>query len=300
MSCSRLLTGTVAALAITILLPGVPASSEDAPENQEIRLTDDGRLKRDPVYHPDGEHVVYGVDVSTDLIKLMKHNVETGEEAPLHSDSPRSELEPSFSLNGRYHAYSQNIGNLSVKLVIRDDQEEKNAEIVPQGRGGMRSPAFSHDSTLLAYCYAETGPQQIWLVTPQAKDKRQLTENRGINNWPSFTPDGTRIVFASSTEGDFEIYSINLQGEDLKRLTSSPLQDIRPRVSPDGSQVVFVSSRQNNREIYVMNIDGSNVRQLTNNPERDDYPSWNPDGSKVVYVSERRGSFDLYLAHVPE
>ena len=54
MSCSRLLAGTVAALAITILLPGVPASSEDAPENQEIRLTDDGRLKRDPVYHPDG------------------------------------------------------------------------------------------------------------------------------------------------------------------------------------------------------------------------------------------------------
>ena len=93
--------------------PALFAQVEDAPRLKEVRLTEDGRLKRDPVFQPDGEHLVYGVDVSTDLIKLLRLNLETNESAPLHSDAPRSELEPSFSPNGRYHAYSQNTGNLS-------------------------------------------------------------------------------------------------------------------------------------------------------------------------------------------
>ena len=298
MSCSKQLAAVVGAV-LLLALPLGPARAEDPAKLKEVRLTEDGRLKRDPVFQPDGEHLVYGVDVSTDLIKLLRLNLETKESVPLHSDAPRSELEPSFSANGRYHAYSQNTGNLSLKLVIRDDKEQKNAELVPQGRGGMRSPAFSPDSTLVAYCFAETGPQHIFLVTPQAKEKRQLTTGRGINNWPTFTPDGERIVFSSSRDGDFEVYSINLAGEDLRRLTESPRQDIRPRVSPDGTRIVFASSRNGDQEIYMMDLDGSNLTRLTQNPERDDYPSWNVDGSKVVYVSERRGRFDLYLVDVP-
>ena len=124
MSCSRSLAVAAGVILVLALPPG-SARAEDPVKLKEVRLTDDGRLKRDPVFQPDGEHLVYGVDVSTDLIKLLRLNLETNESAPLHSDAPRSELEPSFSLNGRYHAYSQNIGNLSVKLVIRDSATQE-------------------------------------------------------------------------------------------------------------------------------------------------------------------------------
>lgn len=275
------------------LLPTANSHAEDV-----VRITDDGRLKRDPVFIQNGDFLVYGVDEGTDKIRLMKRNVETGETVPLHATAPRSELEPAFSLDGRYYAVNHNTGNLSMKMIIRDTQGASDVDIPVKGRGGMRSPTFSPDSKHIVYCFAETGPQHLFRIDVKGENKKQLTDGRGMNNWPSFTPDGKKIVFSSSREGTYEIYSMKADGSDVQRLTDSPTQDIRPSVSPDGARIAFISSRDGNRELYVMDIDGENVRRITDHPERDDYPSWHPDSERVVLVSERRGRSDLYLVQV--
>jgi len=264
-----------------------------------VQLTTDGSLKRDPVFINDGTEVVYCVDEGPDLIRMMKVSLGDSKSVNYFEGANKHQIEPAFSRNGRYIAFTECTGNLTARFVIRDQQENKDAYITHSGRGGTRSPAFSPKGTHIVYAFAETGPQQLWSVTVDGKEKKQLTESEGINNWPSFTPDGKRLIYSSSRDRNFEIYSMNPDGTDDLRLTTNTVMDIRPTVSPDGKRIAFTSTRDGNYEIYVINLDGSNPVRMTRSEERDDYPAWHPNGKQLAIVSERAGRHDVYLVDVP-
>lgn len=284
-------TGVVALL----LSLGVLASARAEP----VRLTTDGALKRDPRFVENGAKLVYCYDEGPDLVRMLQMKMEDRSITPVFEDAGnRHNLEPAWSRDGKWIAYTQCTGNLTARLVIHNRAENADAYITHPGRGGTRSPTFSPDSKTVVYAFAETGPQQLWSVDTAGKNKKQLTECSGITNWPTFTPDGKTIVFANSRENNYEIYSVSADGSNERRLTENTIMDIRPRVSPDGKRIAFVSTRDGNYEVYVMNLDGSRVQRITHSEERDDYPAWHPNGNQLVTVSERDGEFDLYLVDV--
>lgn len=268
---------------------------------EPVRLTVDGTNKRDPRFIEGGEALIYCYDETPALIRMMRMKFPDGEPTPVFENAgDKHHLEPDVSRDGRFIAYTQCTGNLTARLVIRDQQEEKETYVTHAGRGGTRSPVFSPDGKLVVYAFAETGPQQLWSVNTLGTEKKQLTQCQGVSNWPAFTPNGNTIVFANSRENNYELYAMKLDGSDEQRLTDNTVMDIRPTVSPDGKRLAFVSTRDGNYEVYVMNIDGTAVQRITHNDERDDYPRWHPNGRQLVLVSERDGLFDLYLVDVPE
>ena len=265
----------------------------------EVRLTTDGTNKRDPRFINGGKEIMYSFDETRALIRLMVMDAKELKPRPMFKDANKHQLNAAMSPDGKYVAFNECTGNLTAHFVIRHRDPRKDAHVKHGGRGGYRSPVFSPDSKFVFYCFAETGPQHIWRVTPDGKNKKQITEGTGVNNWPSFTPDGKTLVFGSSRTNTYEIYTSDADGKNVKRLTNNAVMDIRPEVSPDGRRIVFTSLRDGNRELYVMDIDGKNLRRLTHNDERDDYASWHPDGRRIIYVGERGGRFDLYLLDVP-
>lgn len=278
------------------------ASSAALVHADETQLTFDGNNKRDPVFINNGETLVYCWDETEDHVRAVRVEMNDleAEAIPLFGEERSHQTEIAFSSDGRYTAFSQCTGNLTGKLVIRDLEGKKDAEITHSGRGAYRTPIFTPDGTRVIYAFAETGPQQLWSVNLEGKDKQQLTETEGMTHWPTFTPDGKRIVFSNSRENNYEIYVRDLESKSDQRLTENRLMDIRPRVSPDGKRITFVSTRDGNYEVYVMDIDGGNVIRISNNEERDDYPNWHPNGRQIVYVSEREGRMDIYLADIDQ
>lgn len=267
---------------------------------EPIRLTTDGTNKRDPRLIDNGKTLIFCYDEGPDLVRMMRMDMKQRVASPVFKDAGnKHNLEPSFSKDGRFVAFTQCTGNLTAQLVIRDLKLNKDAYIRHSGRGGTRSPVISPDAKIVIYAFAETGPQQLWSVDINGKNKKQLTQCSGVSNWPTLTPDGKTIVFSNSRANNYEIYTMAIDGTDEQRLTHNTLMDIRPAVSPDGKQIAFVSTRTGNYEVFVMNIDGSNVRRVTHSVERDDYPVWHPNGRQLVYVSEQDGEFDLYLVDVP-
>lgn len=267
---------------------------------EPLKLTDDGINKRDPYFVDGGKSLIYGYDEKDDLVRVLKMDVETGESEPLVKDvANKHQIEPKLSPDGKWMTVTECTGNLTAKLIIRNLETNKDVSITHSGRGGTRSPVFSPDGQRVVYAFAETGPQQLWSVRTDGKEKKQLTQCEGISNWPTFTPDGGTIVFSNSRENNYEIYVMNADGSNERRLTNNKLMDVRPAVSPDGKQIAFTSTRDGGYNVYVMNIDGSNVRAITQGEDRDDYPCWHPDGKHLVTVSERAGRFDLYLHEVP-
>ena len=282
-----------------VLLAVFLFTSADAHAAEPVRLTTDGALKRDPCFVENGTKLAYCYDEGPDLVRMLQMKMDDRSITPVFEDAGnRHNLEPAWSLDGKWIAYTQCTGNLTARLVIHNRADNADAFITHAGRGGTRSPAFSPDSKTVVYAFAETGPQQLWSVDTAGNNKKQLTECSGITNWPTFTPDGMTIVFANSRENNYEIYSVSVDGSNERRLTENTIMDIRPRVSPDGSRIAFVSTRDGNYEVYVMNLDGSRVQRITHSEERDDYPAWHPNGKQLVIASERNGEFDLYLFDV--
>ncbi|MBM4002853.1 MAG: hypothetical protein FJ295_06125 [Planctomycetes bacterium] len=294
MNCSR------SAIRGVILVVGVSAVLADCPA-EEKRLTSDGQFKSCPVFvDHTGAEIVYVVQESAVQLRLMKLKLADGSTTPVHPTQTKNEFEPAFSRDGKWLAFIQSRGNLSLAVVMKNLSNGTETEIPPGGGfSGARSPAIAPDGSMMLYCYAETDTQSILMMPlPQGKP-HVIISGAGVNNWPDFAPDGQRFVFGSSRDGNFEIYTARPDGSDLHRLTTQPLQDLRPRFAPDGQRIVFTSGRDGNYEIYLMRPDGTEQTRLTANPERDDYPIWHPDGNRIVYVAERNGKHDLFLADLP-
>ena len=299
MSCSNRRWASRLLVVLACLTGGL--ATRDSLAADPLRLTTDGINKRDLRFVDGGKALVYCFDEGPDLVRMMRMNLETRETKPVFEDAGnRHNLEPAFSPNGRFIAYTQCTGNLTARLVIHDRQENTDAFVTHPGRGGTRSPVFSPDNKTVVYAFAETGPQQLWSVDTKAQNKKQLTECSGISNWPTFTPDGRTIVFSNSRENNYELYSMAADGSNERRLTENSVMDIRPRVSPDSRRIAFVSMRDGNYEVYVMNLDGSNTQRITRSEERDDYPAWHPNGQQLAIVSERNGLFDVYLVDISD
>ena len=143
---------------------------------EPVRLTSDGRAKRDPVWlNPQGTELLYVVLDKPNRLQLMKLVVADGSTTPLHPDETRAEFEPAVSVDGRYLSFVQNRGNLSLALVVHDRVENKKFEIPPGGGfSGMHSPAFAPDNSRVLFSYPEQGRQSIFSVDLECKNRRTI------------------------------------------------------------------------------------------------------------------------------
>jgi Tol biopolymer transport system component len=266
-----------------------------------VRLTRDGRLKRDALVVRGGTHVVYTVVESPTIVRIARLDLSTGQSESLYPQAATSQFESSFTPDERYHAFVEFRGVTNVKLVIRDRLENRDALFDPgSDRAHLGNPVLDPHARRVIFSLPRTVGQQLVSINFEAGDLRYLTAvSESIDDWAAVSPDGRQIAFGSSREGDFEIYVMPADGGEPRRLTVSPGIDMRPSWRADGRQLAFTSMRDGNYEIYVMAADGSNVRRVTTHAERDDFARWHPDGRRLVVISERDGESDLYLVDVP-
>jgi TolB protein len=275
---------------------GITASRAEPP----VRLTTDGTLKLAPVFINNGDELAFATHETPNLVAIVSLKLSDGSRRRLHPSSVNHQFDPSFSRDGRYHAFGRSSTSPQMVLVIEDTIEKKDAVFRPrESRATARNPSFAPDGSRLVFSLSDLGGHQIASVNPQGNDLKHLTSAPGMNAWPVYSPDGRRIAFGSSRGRDFEIYVMNADGSAVTQLTRSPGLDARPAWSPDGTRIAFTSNRDGNYEIYVMNADGSNPRNATAHPARDDHPNWHPDGRRLIYVSDRDGGSDLYLGQAP-
>lgn len=281
----------ITVLAAPVRLSGAPTFMK--------QLTDDGRLKTDPVFLSNGQDLVFTILETPVQYSLMRLTMQNGSIERLHPKATTSEFEPAFSGDGRIYAFVQSRSNLNLKLVIRHLETGKDFVFDPGGGfAGLRSPCISPNSENVVFSMPGQGGQQITIVDIRGKNKTFLTTSSGVNNWPQFSPTGEELVFGSSRNGDFDIYIMRADGSDVRRLTRSRGRDIRPVWSPDGDRIAFSGYRNGHSTICIVNRDGSGLQSLKISRERNDYPAWHPDGRHLVVVSSENGKSDLYLVAV--
>ncbi len=95
----------------------------------------------------------------------------------------------------------------------------------------VRKNAISPDGKTLAFSYKG----DIYTVSAQGGEARQITSNKAYESDPIWTPDGGSIVFTSWREGSKDIFVTSAQGGTPKRLTTLPGSETPLTVAPDGT-----------------------------------------------------------------
>jgi TolB protein len=102
---------------------------------------------------------------------------------------------------------------------------------------------------------------EIFIMSADGSNKRQITNN-GAANWAPFLhPNNRQIIFSSNLHDperkSFSLYLINVDGTDLERITYRARFDSFPMFSRDGKKLVFASTRNGTepREFNIFTAD---------------------------------------------
>ncbi len=276
---------------------------------EPVRLTFDGRHKRDPIVWPDGKSITFSTVTDDGISRVMRLNLDDGSLKLFHANEQLPDRELTVSADGAAyaHVYVTPDGQRGRVIVTRATSKIT----LEPARFGLW-PTLSPDGKHLAFTIdagpivsvdldrlAGTNSIKIEPKSGEAIRRLSYDNTRYGDLWPRFSPDGRSIVFSSRRDDDYEIYVMNSDGSNQRRLTNQPGIDAHPSFSPDGKHIVFTSSRDQNYEIYTMLLDGTQLQRITHHPERDDYASWYPDGKRLLIVSQRQGQTDLYSLAMP-
>ena len=86
---------------------------------------------------------------------------------------------------------------------------------------------------------ANTGHSEIWLMSTDGGEPRQLTNHEKSSSSPRWRPNRDAITFISSRDGSSQIYELPLAGGEARRLTDLPVDVDDYLWSPDGQKIAF-------------------------------------------------------------
>jgi len=210
------------------------------------------------------------------------------------------------SIGGRYgrHGLEWTTDNRLVYVAFADrgmslwamDPDGSNQKrITPDGFIDY-NPSATADGRTIAFGSNRSGSFEVWRVSADGSDLRQLTFDGG--EMPGVSPDGKWVVYVSTRDGLNNVRRVPLDGGEAVRLTDKPAQWIR--VSPDSRSFAcgYLDGHGKTR-LAVFPIDGGEPVKLFDLPPTANLRytlRWTPDGNTLSYRDWENGYWRQSLA----
>ncbi|HKP85002.1 MAG TPA: S9 family peptidase, partial [Blastocatellia bacterium] len=111
----------------------------------------------------------------------------------------------------------------------------------------VSDPQVSPDGRWIAYTIADTDKPankrttQVYLISVDGGEARQLTSEKQSSTSPRWSPDGKRLAFVSARDGESQIWVMDVEGGGVKKITNISTGADGPVWSPDGKWIAFTS-----------------------------------------------------------
>jgi TolB protein len=163
----------------------------------------------------------------------------------------------------------------------------------PEGLFFQVEPAWSPDGTQIAYSSRVEGTFDIYTMSADGSESRQLTATKEHDSHPTWGPDGQQIAFAR----DRDIYVMDADGSNAHLISDPLVEEEDPAWSPDGDWIAYVRRTPGTlvREVWLAHPNGTDRRQLTRLGGTIFGPAWSPDSKRIAFAAALEGSvYDIY------
>ena len=191
------------------------------------------------------------------------------------------------------------------------------AELLSGGPAWECQPRYSPDGNWIAFTSDRDGGDNIWVMDPQGKNKRQITkETFRLMNSPAWTPDGQYIIARkhftdTRSAGAGELWMFHARGGgsglQLTEKSSWTANVGEAAVDPQGRFVYFVNSGDfdYNKNVYesiywIERYDLQKGRRgvFVRGPGGSIRPALSPDGKLLSFLRRARLKTVLYLREI--
>src|SRR5215813_1940455 len=177
----------------------------------------------------------------------------------------------------------------------------------PITNGGL--PAVSPDGKRIAFVSDRTGTDDVYVISIDGRDEKQLTRTPDAEGNVAWTRDG-KILFSSFKEGFSHVCVIDADGENERELVKVPGRGVT--LSRDGQRLLYMGGTWTASRLTVSAPDGSNPKEITDGSSIAWNSQWSPNGKMIaftgrddpkselaVFVMNADGSGLRHLTHVP-
>ena len=116
-------------------------------------------------------------------------------------------------------------------------------ERLTDSAGDDREPAWSPDGTRIAFASDRGGTYDLWLLTVETGELRQITTALGNESEPAWTPDSAALVYVAVPEGEADgaLHHLTLDppGTPPVPIPGTAGKVAAPAPGPDGRRVAF-------------------------------------------------------------
>lgn len=280
------------------------------PGSRENQLTSDGAQNFDPTWAPDGKFIAFaskgrgGIWVVPSSGGTPRQLTESGANPAWSPDGSQIVFQ-SEGDNGNLGA--TDVGPLSpsiLRVVSSQGGASRALTQVGSPNAGHCSPSWSPDGSRIVFVAYNVISTDLWSISAQGTDLRQVTNRKSYVYDPVFSPDGQHLYFGGIAKlGGFVLYRLPVlptngkSEEEPAEIFNSGLSRIKHlSISSDGSKLAY-SAPTMRGTLFSLTLSptgavGTRPAQplLNESSYRKGLPVISPDGQKIAFVEFRGGT----------
>lgn len=136
--------------------------------------------------------------------------------------------------------------------------------------------------------------KEIWAMSLDGGDLRQVTHERLIALSPSWSPDSRSLLFTSYRTGNPSLFEMDLGGGAPRLVSAQRGLNLGGHFSPAGRAIAVALESGGQTDVALLEPSGQLIRWVTRDRALDVSPSWSPDGRSLVFCSDRGGGPQIY------
>ncbi len=232
--------------------------------------------------------------VSTSAVLILPPPTPQDPLAPKILSSKGQSLDPVFSPDGKFIAYSSNLyGDFDIWLMTVDGRNQVRLTCL---EGDEKKPQFSPDGMKIAFIHSSNFGEDIWVVNRDGSNPVKITNNHTPKNKFEWSPNGYLIIYDTIVNDKWQVWLTSLN-KGINIFVGDSEERYAPSWSRNGKFAICVNKGVKGYSLELIDVSTNSVEKIYTTSAVIKYPSFFSADEKILFL-RGNGDWSVYTFNI--